>query len=896
MRRVLGLVAVLIVASWVAGAVTARAQELAAADRAPRFYLASAHSPTLRDAGNAPMLRRRIAVSLERVPVGAALETIAAQANLRLLYSRDLLPTGSRVSLRADDITVTAALTEVLLDTGLDVVLSPSGQMTLVKRVPREVPAPMGAVVGRVTDKKTGISLAGATVVVDGTSHSATTGNDGRYRIAAVAPGTYTLRARYIGYAPGTASITVSADQEATADFTLEKSAQRLDEVVTTGTVVPTEVKALPTPISVVTSEEIQGQNIQRIDQLFRGAIPGALAWEQGADNRFSTINVRGASSFYLPGAIKTYLDGIELTNPTFIATLDPNSIDRVELVRGPEASTIYGSEALTGVMQIFTKKGGITRQPEINAKASAGAVQTQWLPGRDAAFQQDYGISVGGGTSEASYNVGGSYQRTGAWIPEYSNSGKSLYASARATQGRLSADLTARYYDLGQSTALQPVLAAYTPPEQQNFTYTLQQRTIGLTLRYQAGQHWQHALTLGYDRDLQEFARDPQRVSSADTLFSTYDDDFAKSSIRYNTSIDTRLSRVFSSTVTAGVDYYRYGGSTVQLTAPQKAGTLAGANLSYAARSDYKNVGYYAQWTAGMSDALFITTGLRAENNDNLGSQYGLAWAPRAGIAYVRNVGGVTLKARVAYGKALRPPLPAAASGEQSAVTKIIPNPALGPEQQRGWDGGLELYFGRRASIEATYYNQTAVDLIDLVLLDAATTPIEQQFQNVGQIKNRGLELLGTFHFTDAVSLTGTFSRTNSLVQALSPTYGGELQIGDQILGIPRNAAGATITFASTRGAASLSMTYVGAQTNYDYTALFGFFFAGQPFRGSLRDYWTAYPAFAKLALALSRDIRPNLTAFLDVKNLTNSYSYERDNHSAPPGRQTNVGLRARF
>src|SRR5207237_2596167 len=85
--------------------------------------------------------------------------------------------------------------------------------------------------------------------------------------------------------------------------------------------------------------------------------------------------------------------------------------------------------------------------------------------------------------------------------------------------------------------------------------------------------------------------------------------------------------------------------------------------NLSFVpgnvSRSQYDNSGFFAQGQLGIRDAVFVTAGLRAEDNQNVGKDLGLAWAPRVGVAYVRTVGDVTAKARVAYGKAIRPPNP---------------------------------------------------------------------------------------------------------------------------------------------------------------------------------------------------------------------------------------------
>ncbi len=271
-------------------------QQLAYSDRAPRFLAFVDGGVKPLDVQHTAVLNQRLALDLDGVTVKAALDEIIVRSGLRLVYRDALLPADARVHLRASEITVAAALAAVLLDAGLDVGFDRSGGAVLVRRSPDGRP-PLGTIVGRVMDSKTQAALVGATVVVQGTSHSAASGNDGRYRIAAVAPGTYTVRARYIGYAPGVVSITVSAGQEATADFTLEKSAQRLDEVVTTGTMVPTEVKALPTPVTVIDDSLILQQRPHSIQELFRQVVPGAVGYDMPDDPSHTMFSVRGAST-----------------------------------------------------------------------------------------------------------------------------------------------------------------------------------------------------------------------------------------------------------------------------------------------------------------------------------------------------------------------------------------------------------------------------------------------------------------------------------------------------------------------------------------------------------------------------------------------------------------------
>jgi hypothetical protein len=97
-------------------------------------------------------------------------------------------------------------------------------------------PSVVGAVGGRVTDAREATGLAGATVTIEGSRLSATTGPDGRYVIPNVPAGSHVIVARGVGYAAARQSVTVIDDQQATADFALQRAAVPLDEIVVTGT------------------------------------------------------------------------------------------------------------------------------------------------------------------------------------------------------------------------------------------------------------------------------------------------------------------------------------------------------------------------------------------------------------------------------------------------------------------------------------------------------------------------------------------------------------------------------------------------------------------------------------------------------------------------------------
>jgi outer membrane receptor protein involved in Fe transport len=898
--RVVSAVASVIVALGLAPR-SLPAQTLTLASGGPRFLYASERTerPVEIDPTTNLTLRRRISLNLEHPTVSALLAAISRQTRLEFVYSKEVLPVNREVGLHADSITVAAALTEILMDAGLDVLLSPGRQVVLVDRRTKLAPVQVGAIVGRVTDGKSGTALVGATVVVEGIRHTATTGNDGRYRFAEVAPGTYTVRARYIGYAPTTAQVTVSAGQEVTADLTLEKSAQRLDEVVTTGTIIETEVKALPSPITVITAEEIREKGITRVDQLFRGEVPGVLAPDQGSSDDVSRIFVRGGSDLFGQGEIKTYVDGVETNTSNVLSTIDPNSIERIELIRGPQASTLYGSEALNGVLQIFTKHGSASRNPVVEGKVAGGAIQTQWVSDNAVpTYQGNLGIS--GGSDAFSYRVGGGRLYKGEWLSEYRDAEDNLSGSLRSTQGWFTAELSGRLQYQHRGLPLAPpyrryadVIPSFGVPQATDLNY--QSTGLGLTLRAQATPHWQHTLTFGTDRLVQEFVQQtPHLTTPDDTLLFVYSSESQKFTFQYSTAFQAPLTGSLTGNLTAGVNARSSKGATLYALAPRSNGSL-GTNVPVLARLVSGDRGYFAQGQLAIADALFFTAGIRAEDNADYGQSYGLAWAPRVGASYVQPLGGVTLKARASYGKSIRAPFSGARDGSADAFSINLPNPNIGPESQRGMDAGIELYAGGWGTLQATYYDQTAGDLIDQVLITPGAVPT-YQFQNIGEIKNRGVELQGSLSPRPWLTLSGNFAMTTSRVQRLSPAYTGDLRVDDQLLSIPKRSGGANLRVAGGDWTANLGLVATGAWTNIDLVKDFDCFYRGTGCGASGRDRWTNYPSFVKFRLAVGRRLGPDLTAFLNAENLTNSYAIEQSNYTVTAGRTTTLGMQFRF
>jgi TonB-dependent starch-binding outer membrane protein SusC len=218
-----------------------------------------------------------------------------------------------------------------------------------------------GAIEGRVLETGSSRPLVGAQVVVSGSTLGAVTSNAGVYRISGVPARQVELRVRLIGFAPASKTLLVTAGQTTTADFSLQVSALQLEQVVVTGSGQATEVKRLGNTVSVIQSP--RDVPISDVSSLLTAREPGLSAiTSAGLTGSGSRIRIRGNASITQSNEPVVFIDGVRVnaggTQTSRLDDIDPASIDRIEVLKGAAAATLYGTEASNGVIQIFTKKG----------------------------------------------------------------------------------------------------------------------------------------------------------------------------------------------------------------------------------------------------------------------------------------------------------------------------------------------------------------------------------------------------------------------------------------------------------------------------------------------------------------------------------------------------------
>ena len=234
--------------------------------------------------------------------------------------------------------------------------------------------ATTGTVRGRVVDATGGKGLPDAQVSIEGTRLGAISGANGDFTILEVPTGPHNVIVRRIGYAPGSKLVAVTPEGASTGDIAVTASALNLTEVVVTGSAAPTEKRKVGTSIASVDSTLISRAEAVTVDQALQGKVAGAQITQNsgGPGGGGVSVRLRGTNSF-IAGSDPLYIvDGVIVDNGSAqladlgirsnpqnrLADINPDDIERVEVIRGAAAAALYGSRANNGVVQIFTKKG----------------------------------------------------------------------------------------------------------------------------------------------------------------------------------------------------------------------------------------------------------------------------------------------------------------------------------------------------------------------------------------------------------------------------------------------------------------------------------------------------------------------------------------------------------
>ncbi len=338
----------------------------------PADAIAKAKQATVASDVRQQNVQQRVTLVVHDSTLAYVLRALTKSAGLGVAFNSQDAVYSKRVSVGVRDMEVMQAIAIVLKGTGLLASLEPNAETVLVRMVDtaRNVADSTQFVIGKVVDSVSQGGIAGATVTVAGTQMSVVTKTDGSFRIGQVPIGSQSLTVKFLGYQSKTVKIVVAGNKTKVITVLLQQATTTLSEVVTTATGQQRRVE-IPNDIVKIDAEKIMERAPVRsfTDLLEAAQIPGVQVTRGNGDpGAASKIRIRGLKSIIQSNDPVVIVDGnwidASVGTPSGFDDIDPATIETIEIVRGPSASTLYGQDAANGVIVITTKKGrvGATR------------------------------------------------------------------------------------------------------------------------------------------------------------------------------------------------------------------------------------------------------------------------------------------------------------------------------------------------------------------------------------------------------------------------------------------------------------------------------------------------------------------------------------------------------
>ncbi len=273
--------------------------------------------------------------------------------------------------------------------------------------------AQQGTVTGTVTEAETGEPLPGATVQIIEEGTGAASDSDGQYRIAGVPAGEQTIRVSFVGYQQQERTVNVPDGGTVRVNFQLQTSEAELEEVVVTGLARETTKGEASVSVSSIDAAELsETADFQSVEQLFQGSTPGVrVSKTSGNIGSGIRFDVRGGVSLNSDGQPLIFVDGTRInqdeiegfgvggqgTSP--LADLNPDNIESINVLKGPSASALYGTDGADGVVLIETKSGRQGQPLQVNYSGTIGY--------QDAARKYDTGTYISADAANATFREG---------------------------------------------------------------------------------------------------------------------------------------------------------------------------------------------------------------------------------------------------------------------------------------------------------------------------------------------------------------------------------------------------------------------------------------------------------------------------------------------------------
>ncbi|HUR02024.1 MAG TPA: SusC/RagA family TonB-linked outer membrane protein, partial [Nonomuraea sp.] len=253
--------------------------------------------------------------------------------------------------------------------------------------MPRQASAQTGAIRGTVTDSATGRGVPSAQVTIPGSTRGAVTDDQGRYTLGGLPAGSTTVSIQRIGFAAAQRRVTIGGGETVTLDVVLRAVATTLSEVVTIGYGTTSRAN-VTSAIATVDSSTFKNVPVVSIDNAVQGKIPGVqVIQNSGEPGSGVALRVRGPASLnagnqplYVVDGIPALQDNYEQLTSTSgqrqnpMSGINPDDVERIDVLKDAAATAIYGSRGSNGVVLITTKRGNVGNRMKFGLNTYAGS------------------------------------------------------------------------------------------------------------------------------------------------------------------------------------------------------------------------------------------------------------------------------------------------------------------------------------------------------------------------------------------------------------------------------------------------------------------------------------------------------------------------------------------
>lgn len=692
-----------------------------------------------------------------------------------------------------------------------------------------------------------------------------------------------------------------------------------LDRVVVTGNVIGAPERPLPIALDVVRGRDMERRDEAKLSQVFSGVVPGVWLWEHTPTSMMARYaSIRGSSSFGLSFP-KVYVDGIEVANPLLLTQVSPELVERIEVIRGPQGAALYGSDAISGVINVISRHEGVAPDgSRALIRSSMGYAASAFTP--SAVAVQDHAITwrVGSNLRSAGLTVGGA--TSGQYVPQaYSRELRGI-ADARRIGSRSTLTANARFYAKDAGVPVSPLLSGLSDEiESDGDPQRLRMYSLGSTLALTPSEKWTYSATAGIDGySLANVSIDQSAIPSvADSALRNASGSAARGTLRASAVTTRGAAERVGVTLIFAAEQSLLHDRTLADSRPSYSGSGSSGSGSSGSDSEDDHLrqvddwsssgGISAQANLALRNLLYVSGGVRLERLGQTLAPDQSATLPMLGASLVRDHRFLTWKLRAAYGKGVR----AARSSLHLAAReprRTMPNALLQPESQSGVEAGADVILGRRLGLHVTHFDQLAVGLIQTVTIadpNASNSGPGRyeawyQLQNVGEISNRGWEAQATLALGPA-AFAGAASFVDSRVQRLAPGYTGDLRPGDRMLAVPARTLSGTFSLMRRGYSVSTTLSRAADWINYDRLAIADSLIASDGDATNLtgdglRQFWMSYSGTTRLRASASTASWRGIALTVTGENLLNYQRGEPDSITIIPGRTVTFGVRARF